>query len=250
VLLIACANVAILMLVRAVRGHREHAVCLALGARPGAILRGSILEGLLLSLTGGLFGLLFASFAIRIAVHSLAESLPRIDAISINAQVALFTLGAAVLTGVLCSLVPAFVSLRTNPIASLKENAATATGAASHARLRSALVVFEVGVALVLLIASLAFLRSYQKMLAVDPGFQPQHVLVAGYRLPAEQYPTDATVNAFNRALNERLSNKPGILTPAWRLTRSKANPPRDGNSNLPHLVLSMETTFRPSAFR
>jgi putative ABC transport system permease protein len=212
VLLIVCANIAILMLVRAVRSHREHAVRIALGARPGAILRGSLLEGFLLSLCGGSAGLLFAMVAVRIAVHSLARTLPRADSISINASVALFALGVAMATGVICSLVPAFVALRINPIASLKEYAVTSTSAAGHVRLRSVLVITQVAVALFLLIASLAFLRSYQKMLAIDPGFQPQHVLVAGYRLPAEQYPTDAAVNGFNRALIERLSNTPGIV--------------------------------------
>jgi putative ABC transport system permease protein len=212
VLLIVCANVAILMLVRAVRSHREHAVRIALGARPAAILRGTLLEGLLLSVCGGSAGLLFAALAVRIAVHSLAKTLPRADSISVNAYAALFALGVALVAGVICSLVPAFVALRTNPIAGLKENAVTSTGAASHARLRSALVIIQVCVALVLLIASLAFLRSYQKMLAIDPGFEPQHVLVIGYRLPAEQYPTDASVNEFNRAVVERLTNKPGIV--------------------------------------
>lgn len=212
VLLIACANVAILMLVRAVRSHRETAVRLALGARPSAILRGNLLEGLIVSLCGGVIGLLFARIATRIAVTSLSESLPRVDSISINTHVALFTLGVALLTGIFCSLVPEFVTLRTNLVAGLKDNAVTTTGSAGHARLRSMLVIAEVAVALVLLTASLAFLRSYQKMLAVDPGFQPEHALVAGYRLPAELYPTDVSVNAFNHALVERLSNKPGIL--------------------------------------
>ncbi|HZP04534.1 MAG TPA: ABC transporter permease [Terracidiphilus sp.] len=212
VLLIVCANIAILMLVRAVRSHREHAVRIALGARPGAILRGSLLEGFLLSLCGGSAGLLFAMVAVRIAVHSLARTLPRADSISINVSVALFAFGVAMATGVICSLVPAFVALRINPIASLKEYAVTSTSAAGHVRLRSVLVITQVAVALFLLIASLAFLRSYQKMLAIDPGFQPQHVLVAGYRVPAEQYPTDAAVNGFNRALIERLSNTPGIV--------------------------------------
>jgi predicted permease len=212
VLLIVCANVAVLMLVRAVRYHREYAVRLALGARSSAILRDTVLEGLLLSLSGGLLSLVFAWVAIRIASHSLSESMPRIVSISIDVPVALFTLGSAVTVGVLCSLVPAFVALRTNLIAGLKDNVARSTGAASHARLRSALVVVEIGVALVLLIASLAFVRSYQKMLSVDPGFQPQHVLVAGYRLPQEQYPTDASVERFNRTLIDRLSNRPGIV--------------------------------------
>jgi predicted permease len=212
VLLIVCANVAVLMLVRAVRGQREHAVRLALGARPSAILRGTILEGLLLSFCGGVIGLLFSAVAIRVVVYLLSRSLPRVDSISIDTQVALFALGVAIVTGVLCSLVPAFVALRTNPLAGLKESVSTATGAVSHARLRSALVIAEVAVALVLFIASLAFLRSYQKMIAVDPGFQPQHVLVAGYGLSIGQYPTDASVDAFNRVLIERLSEKPGIL--------------------------------------
>jgi len=212
VLLIVCANIAILMLVRAVRSHREHAVRIALGARPWAILRGSILEGFLLSLCGGSAGLLFAMVAVRIAVHSLARMLPRADSISINAPVALFAFGVAMVTGVICSLVPAFVALRINPIASLKEYAVTSTSAAGHTRLRSVLVITQVAVALVLLVASLAFLRSYQKMLAIDPGFQPQHVLVAGYRLLAERYPTDAAVNGFNRDLIERLSDIPGIV--------------------------------------
>jgi len=212
VLLIVCANVAILMLVRAVRRHREYAVRLALGARSSAILADTVLEGLLLSFSGGLLGLIFAGIAVRIASHALAESMPRIDSISIDAPVALFTLGVAITVGVLSSLVPAFVALRTNLLAGLKDTVTTTTGTASHGRLRSALVVAEIGVALVLLIASLAFVRSYQKMLSVDPGFQPQHVLVAGYRLPREQYATDASVEKFNRSLMEQLSKKPGIL--------------------------------------
>jgi predicted permease len=228
VLLIVCANVSILMLVRAVRSHREHAVRLALGARPGAIVRGSILEGLLLSLSGGLIGVLFAVIAIRIAAHSLSRSLPRMDTVSINGYVALFALGAAVVSGVFCSLFPAFVALGANPIMSLKENAATATSAAGHARLRSGLVVAEIAVALVLLIVSLSFLRSYQKMLAIDPGFQPQHVLVAGYQLPVEQYPTDAAVDSFNRALIDRLSKQPGVVTAGIGNTL-----PSSGNSGL-----------------
>jgi predicted permease len=212
VLLIACVNVAILMLVRAVRSHRAQAVRLALGARPGAILRGSILEGLILSFSGGLIGMLFATIAVRITVRSLSESMPRADSIRIDMHVALFALGAALVTGVLCSLVPAFVALRINPVEGLKENAVTTTGTASHVRLRSALVIAEVAVALVLVTVSMAFLRSYQRMLAIDPGFQPQHVLVAGYGLPVEQYPTQISVENFNRTLIEKLADEPGIV--------------------------------------
>ena len=228
VLLIACANVAILMLVRAVRAHREYALRLALGARSSAILRDKVLEGLLLSLSGGLLGLVFAGIAIGIISRSLAESMPRVDSISIDVPVALFTLGIAITVGVLCSLVPAFVALGTNLIAGLKDTVSTSTGAASHARLRSVLVVTEIGVALVLLIASLAFVRSYQKMLSIDPGFQPQRVLVAGYRLPEEQYATDVSVEKFDRNLIEQLSKKPGILAVGMGNTL-----PSSGNSGM-----------------
>src|SRR5271163_668080 len=212
VLLIACANVAGLLLVRAIRRRREYAVRLALGARSTAILRESLLEGLLLSVTGGLLGLALAAIAIRVALRLLPESMPRVDSISVNATVAAFALLIALATGALCSLAPAFAALRTNLTESLKEGVRTGTGAASHSWLRSALVVSEIAIALVLLTVSGAFLRSFQKMLAVDPGFRPDHVLVAGYKLPLKQYATNDSATAFNRAVIEKLSNKPGIV--------------------------------------
>jgi len=238
VLLIACANVAILMLVRAVRHHREYAVRLALGARSSAIVRDTVLEGLLLSLSGGLLGLALAVFAIRIASHLLTRSMPRIDSISIDIPVALFALGIAIAVGVLASLAPAFIALRTNLIAVLKDTMSTASGAAGHARLRSVLVVAEIGIALVLLIASLAFARSYQMMLSVDPGFQPQHVLVAAYRLPQEQYATDTSVEKFNRDLIGQLSNTPGVLAVGIGNTLPSA-----GNSGMAAYTIEGQST-------
>ena len=110
-----------------------------------------------------------------------------------------------------CSLAPAFAALRTNLTESLKEGVRTGTGASSHAWLRSTLVVSEIAIALVLLTMSGAFLRSFQKMRAVDPGFRPDNVLVAGYQLPLKQYPTHASADAFNQAVVDRLASKPGI---------------------------------------
>lgn len=210
VLLLACVNVAGLLLVRAIRRRREYAVRLALGARSGAILRQSALEGLLLSVSGGLLGLGFAAAAIRTALTLLPDSMPRVDSISMDATVTAFALLLAVLTGALCSLAPAFAALRTDPIENLKEGIRTSSGS-SHAWLRSALVVSEIGIALVLLTASGAFLRSFQKMRAVDPGFRPDHVLVAGYELPLRQYSTRAAVEQFNREVMDRLSGKPSV---------------------------------------
>lgn len=212
VLLIACVNVSGLLLVRAIRGRREYAVRLAIGAPSSRILAEAVLEGLLLSMAGGLLGLAFAATAIRTAPRFLPESMPRIDSISMNATVASFALLLAIATGVLCSLTPAFAALRANLIESLKEGSRNGSASASYTWLRSALVVSEVAIALVLLTVSGAFLRSFQKMRAVDPGFRPDHVLVAGYQLPLNQYATNASVDAFNRALLEHISSQPGVL--------------------------------------
>ncbi|MGO9435553.1 MAG: ABC transporter permease [Terracidiphilus sp.] len=215
VLLIACVNVAILLLVRAIRRRREYAVRLALGARSAILIRESLCEGLVLSLIGGLLGLAFAAAVVYVAPNLLPDSMPRIDALSINGPVAVFTLLLALVTGVLSSVAPAFAASRTDLIDSLKDGARSGS-AKSHAWLRSVLVVAEIAIALVLLTTAGALLRSYQKMLAVDPGYRPDHVLVAGYHLPSEQYSeqyaTNASVDNFNRTLVDRLSHKPGVV--------------------------------------
>ncbi len=211
VLLMACVNVAGLLLVRAIRRRREYAVRLALGARPAAILRESVCEGLVLSLAGGLLGLGLAAAAIRVVLRSMPESMPRVESISMDGMVVVFALALALATGVLCSLAPAFAAIRTNLTESLKEGARTGSGASSHSRLRSALVVAEIAVALVLLTVAGAFLRSFQKMRAVDPGFRADHVLVAEYQLPFREYPTNESVDNFNRAVVDRLSKAPGV---------------------------------------
>ena len=212
VLLIDCANVAGLLLVRAIRRRREYAVRLALGARSGIIIRESVFEGLLLSLAGGLLGFALAAISIRTALHLLPESMPRINAIAINSSVAGFALLIALVTGTLCSLAPAFAALSANLSESLKEGVRIGDGASTHAWLRSALVVAEIAVALVLVTTSGAFLRSFAKMRAVDPGFRADHVLVAGYRLPHQQYSSDAVVDSFHRAVVERLQSRPAIV--------------------------------------
>ncbi len=212
VLLLACVDVAGLLLVRAIRRRREYALRLALGARSSVILRESICEGLLLSIAAGLLGLAFAAVAIRTALHLLPESMPRINGISMDPTVITFGLFLAVATGALCGLAPAFAALRTNITESLKEGVPSGTGSSSHTRLRSALVVFQIAIALVLLTVSGALLRSFQKMRAVDPGFQPEHALVAGYQLPLNQYSTYAAVDGFHREVVERLSTKPGMV--------------------------------------
>lgn len=213
VLLIACVNVAGLMLVRSIRRRRDYAIRLALGARSSVITRESVIEGLVLSGAGGILGLLLVVVAIRSAPSLLPESMPRIDAIAMNPVVAAFAVLLALVTGVLCSLAPAFAALRTNLTEGLKEGSKTASGTSSHAWLRSALVVVEIAIAVVLVNSSAALIRSYQKMLSVDPGFRPDHVLVAGFRLPIWQYSTATSAAEFDRSVLATLSAKPGITS-------------------------------------
>jgi putative ABC transport system permease protein len=211
VLLIACANLAGLLLVRAIRRRREIAVRLALGARAGALLRQAILESLVLSVSGGLLGLLLAAAALRVGISWLPETLPRLDEIGLDWQVVSFAIILAVLTGVVCGLAPAFAALRTSVNDTLKEGGRTGSAGSGHARLRSALVVGEIAVALVLLVASGLLLRSFEKMRAVDLGFRPDHVLAAAYSLPQKQYATQPAVNEFNDELIRRLQQLPGV---------------------------------------
>src|SRR5580658_4782216 len=210
VLLIACVNLAGLMLVRAIRRQREIAVRLALGARAVALLRQALLESLVLSLSGGLLGLALAAVALAVGKSLLPESLPRINEIALNWPVAGFALLLAVVTGLLCGLAPAFAALRTNVNSTLKEGGRSGSAGGGHARLRSTLVVAEIAIALVLLAASGLLLRSFEKMRSVDLGFRPEHLSTAAYSLPQKQYSKQPAVNAFNDELLRRLKQVPG----------------------------------------
>ena len=215
VLLIACVNLAGLMLVRAIRRQREVAVRLALGARATALLRQAILESLVLSVSGGVLGLALAAVALRVGKSSLPESLPRISEIGLNWYVVGFALLLGVVTGLVCGLVPAFAALRTNVNANLKEGGRSGSEGGGHARLRSTLVVAEIAIALVLLTASCLLLRSFEKMRSVDLGYRPDHVTTASYSLPQRQYAKQSQIDEFNRELLRRLSGLPGVTQTA-----------------------------------
>lgn len=211
VLLIACVNLAGLMLVRAIRRQREVAVRLALGARASALLRQAVLESLVLSLAGGVLGLALAAVTLRAGKSMLPESLPRVSEIGLNWPMVGFALLLGIVTGLLCGLAPAFAALRTNVNANLKEGGRSGSEGGGHARLRSGLVVSEIAIALVLLAASGLLLRSFSKMRQVELGYRPDHVTTASYGLPHEQYPTQPLVDAFNRQLLDRLNRLPGV---------------------------------------
>jgi predicted permease len=211
VLLIACANLAGLLLVRAIRRRREISVRLALGATTGALLRQGMLESLALSVTGGVLGIGLAAVAIRVSVRQLPESLPRISEIGLDWTVVAFAMFLAVSTGILCGIAPAFAAIRTDLNEGLKEGGRAGSAGGGHARLRSALVVVEIAIALVLVAASGLLLRSFERMREVAIGFRPDHVLVASYSLPHQQYDSQIAVNGFNEELLRRLRELPGV---------------------------------------
>jgi predicted permease len=211
VLFIACANLAGLLLVRVIGTRREISVRFALGAGRAAILRQSMVEVLVLSMSGGLLGLALAWFALRIGVSFLPETLPRLHSIRLDSQVAAFALGVGLLTGLLCGIGPAIAAARTQVNDGLKEGGRTGTSGSHHVRLRSVLVVAELAVALVLLTSSGLLLRSFENMREINLGFHADHTLTAAYSLPREQYSTQAAVDAFNLALRSRLGQLPGV---------------------------------------
>jgi putative ABC transport system permease protein len=257
VLFIACANLAGLLLVRVIRRRREISVRLALGASAAAVLRQCLVEALLLSVSGGLLGLTLAWVALRAGVGFLPETLPRADAISLDWRVVAFALGLAVLTGLLCGVIPAFAAAQTGVNEALKEGGRTGTGG-GHARLRSALVVAELAVALVLLAASGLLLRSFEKMRSVGLGFRADHTLTAAYNLPRQQYSTQAAIDVFNLSMLTKLEQLPGVqavgvttLLPASDIefqgtfTPEGYVPPKGTGLNLAWIPLVMGSYFQ-----
>jgi predicted permease len=211
VLAIACINLAGLLLIRAIRRRKELAVRLALGAPTLALVRQAMLESLVLSLAGGILGLGIAALVVRVGIGLLPETLPRIGEIGLDAHVAGFALLLAIGTGLVCGIAPAFAAMHTGVDDALKESGRTGTSGGGQARLRSILVVGEVAVALVLLTASGLLLRSFQKTIAVDLGFRPDHTLTAAFGLPQKQYTTQTSIDEFDNELLRRLRHLPGV---------------------------------------
>jgi predicted permease len=211
ILLIACANLAGLLLVRSIRRRREIAVRLALGARAATLLRQALVESMALSIAGGIVGLALASAALRTGISLLPETLPRIREIGLNWPVMGFAVVLALLTGLLCGLAPAFAAIHTSVNGTLKESGRTGTTGSGHARLRSVLVAAEIAIALVLLTVSGLLLRSFEKMRAVDVGFRADHILTALLDLPHYRYSTQASIDTFDEQALRNLRQLPGV---------------------------------------
>jgi predicted permease len=211
ILCIACVNLANLLLVRGAGRRREFGVRLALGAGRRAMLRQSLTESLLLSVIGSIFGIVLAAGLVRIAVASMPGSMPRLDEVALRWPMLLFAVGLAALTGLLCGLAPALGSMRADILDALREGSQGTGQSRSQHRFRNILVAVEVALATVLLVGAGLFLRSFQKMLETDPGFQPQHVLTAYLSLPNAEYSTQAGIDSFYHELLRRLAALPGV---------------------------------------
>jgi len=209
VLLIACANVANLLLARATTRRRELAVRSALGATRARLARQLLVECTLLALLGGAAGLLIPAWGLDVLERLAPAALARIPEIRLDAAVLGFTFVVSIATGLVFGLAPAFTASRTPVQYALKE--ATPTTAGWRGRSRQALVAAELALAVLLLLGAGLFLRSFHAFRAADPGFDPEGVVTARYWLPFATYPDEASQRAFRQAVLERLRAIPGV---------------------------------------
>ena len=212
VLLIACANVANLLLARALSRHKEMAVRAALGASGWRIAQQLLTESLLLALAGGALGLMLAAWGIPLLLTLSPQNLPRINAIGLNGHVLGFTLLVSILTGALFGLAPALKVARPDLIESLKEGGKASTASARRNRLRAALVIGEIAAALVLLMGAGLLINSFIRLNRVDLGFNAENVLSASLDFSPRKYPTGVERIAFVEQARERIRNLPGVL--------------------------------------
>jgi len=237
VLLIACANVANLLLVRATGRKREFAIRCALGAGRARIIRQLLTESVMLSVTGGVLGLLLGFLGVRALLAVSPAGLPRIGedgaAIGLDWRVLVFTLGVSLFTGILFGLFPALSASRSDLNSSLKESSNRSGTSLRQNKARSLLVISEVSLAMVLLIGSALLIRTFLALRGVRPGFDSHHVLTMDMSLTGDRYQKTAGVAQLSRDGRDRLNAIPGVEESA-----STCCLPIRGQFGLPFLVV------------
>src|SRR3954462_6637290 len=211
VLLVTCANVANLLLVRADARQRELAVRSALGAGRGRVLAHFLTEAAVLAGVSALLGLGGTVIATRLLVSAGPTGIPRLAEVAVDGEVVAFTLLVAILVAVVCSAFPAIRFVRGNPLAGLRDGGRGGTAGGRRQRIRGALVVAQVALALVVLATSGLLLRSFQRLHAVRPGFDPEGVATLQVSAPNLRYPTDTSVVRFFMNVSDRVAQLPGV---------------------------------------
>jgi putative ABC transport system permease protein len=211
VLLIACANIANLLLARMGGREREIALRAALGASRGRLMRLIVTESVLLFGAGGALGLLLAWWGTRALILLNPDAVPRSEGIGIDGRVLAYTFAVALATGAACGLVPALAAVGRRLQGALKEGGRGMSAGSRGRLVRNLLVLAEVTLALVLLIGAGLLIRSFARLQSVDPGFQPQGVLTATLSLPEAKYPDDPRQASFYRQALERIRALPGV---------------------------------------
>ncbi len=211
VLLVACANVANLLLARSTVRAREITIRSAIGAGRARLIRQLVTESLLLSVTGGALGLLLAVWGTSLVATAGAKLNPLLQNAAVDWRVVAFTFGISILTGLIFGLAPALQTSRPNLVESLKESGRSGGSSGSRNRLRSALVVSEIALTLVLLVCAGLLIRSVLRLRKVDAGFNPRGVLAMNIGLPGARYPKPENQIAFYKQLTEKLAALPGV---------------------------------------
>jgi predicted permease len=211
VLLIACANVANLLLMRATGRGRELAIRSTLGAGEGRLIKQMLTEGLVLSLAGGIGGLALGFAGLRGLIAIGGQQLPGITSASVHPAVLVFTLALSIVTGLVFGVIPAIAVVRGNTAAFLKEDGARGTAAKGTGVARATLVAGEVALALMLLVGAGLLLKSFARLQAVNPGFATDNVLTAQVALPASRYADAPARRAFWLRLTDKARALPGV---------------------------------------
>jgi putative ABC transport system permease protein len=219
-LLIACVNIANLLLARATVRHREVAVRAALGASRWRLVRQFLTESVVLAVIGGACGILLSHWLVKVLVNFAPSDVPRIEAVGVDASAVGFTLVVTLLTAVAFGLAPALAASAVDLNESLKEGSAKVAGAGRGGRLRGALVVAEVAVTLVLLIGASLIVRSFLNLQQVPLGFDPRNVLTLQLSLQGQKYRDAGARRDFFQRLLERLEARPGVVAAGAVLIR------------------------------
>jgi putative ABC transport system permease protein len=219
VLLIACANAANLLLTRATARRREMAIRRALGAGRGRLLRQLLTESILLALCGAALGLALANWGLDALLALWPRALPRSNEVALNGWVMGFTVGLALLTGIVFGLAPAMRATAPRIEEALREDGAGSIGSRSRHRAQNTLIVAEMALALVLLVGAGLLLRSFVALNAVNPGFETRDILAARVRLTPARYPTAPQQKAFFEAVRATLAERPDIAAVAISAT-------------------------------